>query len=158
MIDACGSSRASYARLPFTTVHLFSHAFVDTHLRVLANALDSQLQTVATVSLAPGAYFVVIDGFGTSSGDYVVTTTCAFPPPPPPTTAPPTTASGPIQGFVTCGQIATGDTTTGGASNVGQSSPEHWQVVLNCLAMRTAIDVWRELTLDATHVHIHQAL
>jgi hypothetical protein len=98
------------------------------------------LQTVLTAVLNPGTYFVVMDGFASSSGVYQLAISC------------PTTAF--TMASITCGSTVTG-TTVGGVSTIGNGAPEVYY--------RFSAPFSGSYTLNScgsaydTHIHVYQA-
>lgn len=70
------------------------------------------LRTVLSVALNPGSYWVVVDGFSSSSGNYRLAITC------------PTNSI--VVGQLPCGGSGVQGNTSGGVSTVGHLAPEHY--------------------------------
>lgn len=122
--NSCGSAYDTW-------IHIYSRGANNAQGGAVATCDDCGPCGTRTVlnnlNLAAGNYWVVMDGFGNSRGSYRLSVSCPGDPPPPPPTSLPTNpgSSGPIQGTVTCSQVATGNSATGSHS-VGHGAPEHW--------------------------------
>jgi len=118
----CGSSFDTY-------LHIYNRGANNVRGTIVSTCDDCGpcgLRTVLTgIQLTGGAnYWVVVDGFSSSRGNYRLAVTCAGTAAPTAPTVPPVSAVG-NGGVVACNQVATGDTRTG-TNTVGHAAPEHW--------------------------------
>jgi len=114
--STCGSSFDTFLFI-YRAAPAGSTALLGSRVSFCDDCGPCGLRAVLRIRLAAGNYVVVMDGYGTNSGNYTLATTCPSGPAPPPA----------AEGTLTCQTAQTGNT-TGGTSTAGSQAPDHWYI------------------------------